>query len=176
MGLRCESVFGGMTNSFSREAFYILRGNAVEVLKQPQNKVDCVVTSPPYYQQRNYGTAGAGVMNAADKSPLFLSVLTLGEILKGVAGLPQSRRCTLWNPSWNWSYEAASLGGFFRLTTRSPTAGGLVADEAKPKGSSLSAIDGLLAATALQHNLTIVSRNVADFGNTPTPILNLWEA
>jgi hypothetical protein len=39
-----------------------------------------------------------------------------------------------------------------------------------------SAIDGLLAATALQHNLTIVSRNVIDFENTPAPILNPWEA
>jgi predicted nucleic acid-binding protein len=40
----------------------------------------------------------------------------------------------------------------------------------------LSAIDGLLAATALQHNFTIVSRNLADFGNTPAPILNPWKA
>jgi predicted nucleic acid-binding protein len=51
-----------------------------------------------------------------------------------------------------------------------------LAAKAKREGNSLSAIDGWLAATALQHNLTIVSRNVADFGNTSVPILNPWEA
>ena len=39
----------------------------------------------------------------------------------------------------------------------------------------VSAIDGLLAATALHHNLAIVSRNVSDSANTEAPILNPWE-
>jgi toxin FitB len=34
----------------------------------------------------------------------------------------------------------------------------------------------LLAATALHHNLTIVSRNVRDFVNAHVPVLNPWEA
>jgi DNA modification methylase len=34
-------------------------GNAIEVLKQLQNKVDCVITSPAYYQQRIYGTSSS---------------------------------------------------------------------------------------------------------------------
>jgi len=40
----------------------------------------------------------------------------------------------------------------------------------------LSVINGLLAATALQHNLTIVSRNVGNFANTPAQLLSPWEA
>jgi predicted nucleic acid-binding protein len=40
----------------------------------------------------------------------------------------------------------------------------------------LSVIDGLLAATALQHNLTVVSRNASDFTNTQVQVLNPWEA
>jgi site-specific DNA-methyltransferase (adenine-specific) len=43
--------------TFLCEPFYILRGNAIELLKQLQNKVDCVITSPPYYQQRSYGAS-----------------------------------------------------------------------------------------------------------------------
>ena len=43
--------------TFSCEPFYILSGNAIDVLTKLQTKVDCVVTSPPYYQQRNYGTS-----------------------------------------------------------------------------------------------------------------------
>ena len=42
--------------TFSCQPFSIIRGNAIEVLKQLQAKVDCVITSPAYYQQRIYGT------------------------------------------------------------------------------------------------------------------------
>ena len=41
--------------TFSFDPFSIIRGNAIEVLKQLQNKVDSVITSPPYYLQRSYG-------------------------------------------------------------------------------------------------------------------------
>jgi hypothetical protein len=36
-------------------------------------------------------------------------------------------------------------------------------------------MDGLLAATAIHHNLTIVSRNLGDFTNTQVPVVNPWE-
>jgi len=52
----------------------------------------------------------------------------------------------------------------------------LLADEAKRKGKPLSTVDALLAATALHHNLTIVTRNVADFTGLSAPVLNPWEA
>ena len=51
---------------------------------------------------------------------------------------------------------------------------GLLAAETKRKGTILSIIDGLLAATALHHNLTVVSRNASDFIHTPVPVLNPW--
>jgi DNA modification methylase len=45
--------------SFSCEPFSIIRGNAIEVVKQLPTKVDSVVTSPAYYQQRTYGTSSS---------------------------------------------------------------------------------------------------------------------
>jgi hypothetical protein len=47
--------------------------------------------------------------------------------------------------------------------------------EAKRKGKTLSVIDGLLAATALHHNLTVVSRNASDFMDVQLRVLNPWE-
>jgi predicted nucleic acid-binding protein len=44
------------------------------------------------------------------------------------------------------------------------------------RGRPLAAIDGLLAATALHHNLTMVSRNVNDFASAQVAVLNPWEA
>jgi toxin FitB len=46
---------------------------------------------------------------------------------------------------------------------------------AQLKGRPLSVIDGLLAATALQHSLTVVSRNVTDFAVAGLPVVNPWE-
>ena len=90
-------------------------------------------------------------MRVVDESLLYLSVLTLGEIRKGAAILPQSKRRTYFE-SW------LELDLQVRFSGR------------------ILAIDGLLAATALHHNLTIVSRNTSDFAGTQVPILNPWEA
>jgi len=43
--------------TFSCDPFFILRGNAIDVLATLQTKVDSVITSPAYYQQRIYGTS-----------------------------------------------------------------------------------------------------------------------
>ena len=43
--------------TFSCDPFFILRGNAIDVLATLQTKVDSVITSPPYYQQRSYGAS-----------------------------------------------------------------------------------------------------------------------
>lgn len=41
-------------------------------------------------------------------------------------------------------------------------------------GRPLPAIDGLLAATALQHDLTLVTRNIKDFAGLSLEIINPW--
>jgi toxin FitB len=43
------------------------------------------------------------------------------------------------------------------------------------KGSALHIADGLIAATALEHGLTIVTRNEKDFANVGGTILNPWQ-
>jgi len=48
--------------------------------------------------------------------------------------------------------------------------------EAKRKGISITTADGLIAATALEHDLEVVTRNVRDFAETSVSIFNPWEA
>ena len=115
-------------------------------------------------------------MEAADESLLYLSILTLGEIRKGVAGLPAGKRQTQLEIWLELDLQARFSGRILPINALIADRWGLMAAEAKRKGWALSAIDGLLAATALQHNLTIVSRNISDFANTPVPTLNPWEA
>jgi predicted nucleic acid-binding protein len=115
-------------------------------------------------------------MEAADESVLYLSVLTLGEIRKGVAGLPQGRRRTQLETWLELDLQARFSGRILSIDASIADRWGLLAAEARRNGKALSAIDGLLAATALQHNLTLVSRNSTDFAPTHATLLNPWEA
>jgi toxin FitB len=114
-------------------------------------------------------------IDAADESLLYLSVLTLGEIRKGVAGLPQSRRRSQLEAWLEEDLQARFAGRILSIDAAVADRWGLLAADAKRKGRTISSIDGLLAATAIQHNLTIVSRHVSDFANTPAAVLNPWE-
>ena|SRR6267154_2360702 len=113
-------------------------------------------------------------IEAAEESLLYVSVLTLAEIRKGLAALPQGRRSRL--ETWlEVELQARFSGRILSIDAAVADRWGLLAAVAKIKGKPLSAIDGLLAATAIHHNLTIVSRNVGDFTNTQVPVVNPWE-
>lgn len=115
-------------------------------------------------------------MEAADEGLLYLSVLTLGEIRKGLAGLPQSKRRTHLEAWLEVELQARFSGRILPIDAAVADRWGVLAADAKRKGKALSTIDALLAATALHYNLTVVSRNVSDFANTQIPFLNPWEA
>ena len=114
-------------------------------------------------------------MEAADEGLLYLSVLTLGEIRKGLAGLAQSKRRTRLETWLEVELQARFAGRI--LTIDAPVADrwGLLAAQAKSRGTPLPIIDGLLAATALHYNLTVVTRNAGDFRNAQVPVLSPWE-
>ncbi|MGA8637415.1 MAG: type II toxin-antitoxin system VapC family toxin [Candidatus Sulfotelmatobacter sp.] len=115
-------------------------------------------------------------MRAADESLLYLSVLTLGEIRKGAAILPQSKRRTRLESWLQFDLQVRFSGRILAIDNAVADRWGWLTAEAKRKGKPLAAIDGLLAATALQHGLTVVSRNSADFPHAQVPVLNPWEA
>jgi toxin FitB len=113
-------------------------------------------------------------LRAVDESQLYLSVLTLGEIRKGAAALPDSRRRShleIWLES---QVKVRFAGRILPISDDIAERWGWLAAEARTRGRSLPVIDGLLAATALHHNLVLVSRNVTDFLATSVPILNPW--
>jgi predicted nucleic acid-binding protein len=104
-------------------------------------------------------------------STLYLSVLTLGELRKGVEGIADaSRRTALLD------WLEAELPRFFTgriLPVDAQVAdrwGRLVAAANRP----VPAIDSLLAATAAHHGLSLVTRNVRDFANLGLEIINPW--
>jgi predicted nucleic acid-binding protein len=115
-------------------------------------------------------------MESTDESLLYLSVLTLGEIRKGAAALQQGKRRTHLETWLEVELQARFSGRIFPIDSAIADRWGLLASDAKRKGKALSVIDGLLAATALHHNLTVVSRDAGDFTNTQVQVLNPWQA
>ena len=111
----------------------------------------------------------------ADESKLYLSVLTLGEIRRGVAGLPPGKRRTRLEAWLEVDLRARFAGRIVPIAAAVADCWGVLTAQAKRRGSPLPSIDGLLAATALHHNLTIVSRNAGGFAGTQVAVLNLWE-
>ena len=115
-------------------------------------------------------------MDAADESLLYLSVLTLGEIRKGLASLAQGKRRTRLETWLELELRARFARRILPIDAPVADRWGLLAAQARVRGTTLPVIDGLLAATALHYNLTVVSRNAADFASAQTPVLNPWEA
>ena len=114
-------------------------------------------------------------LDAADPESLFVSVITLGEIRLGIEDLPAGkRRASL--EEWleqglpNW-FDPHLLPVTKSIADR----WGRLVIAAKRKGVSMTTADGLIAATALQHNLAILTRNVSDFSTCGTAIINPWE-
>jgi predicted nucleic acid-binding protein len=114
-------------------------------------------------------------IEAAEETLLYLSVLTLGEIRKGLAALPQGKRRSRLETWLEVELRARFSGRILPIDAAVADRWGLLAANAKSTGKPLSAIDGLLAATAIDHNLTIVSRNISDFASTQVPVVNPWE-
>jgi predicted nucleic acid-binding protein len=115
-------------------------------------------------------------LRAADESLLYLSVLTLGEIRSGAAFLSQSKRRTQLEIWLELDLQVRFAGRILRIDEAIADRWGWLTAEARRRGRPLAAIDGLLAATALHHNLTIVSRNVSDFASSQVAVLNPWQA
>lgn len=113
-------------------------------------------------------------LEAVDESQLYLSVLTLGEIRKGACALPESRRRSHLEVWLEKQVKVRFSGRILPIDDDIAERWGWLAAEAKTRGRTLPVIDGLLAATALHHNLVLVSRNVVDFLTTRVPILNPW--
>jgi predicted nucleic acid-binding protein len=115
-------------------------------------------------------------MEAADERSLYLSVLILGEIRKGLAGLAQGKRRARLETWLEVELQARFADRILPIDAPVADRWGLLAAQAKSRGTSLPIIDGLLAATALHYNLTVVTRNSSDFRNAQVQVLNPWEA
>ena len=115
-------------------------------------------------------------VDAQLEASLYLSALTLGEIRKGVGLLPSGNKRNTLEQWLERELPARFAGRILPIDERVAESWGSMAAQAQLKGLALAIIDGLVAATAIQHDLTIVTRNVRDFAIWGVPVVNPWDS
>ena len=113
---------------------------------------------------------------SADPSTLFVSVVTFGEIRLGIEDLPVGKRRTALEQWLEEGVPAWFESNLLPVTKAIADRWGGSRLKPSVKGVTVATADGLIAATALEHSLTVVTRNVKDFAGLGVLLFNPWEA
>jgi hypothetical protein len=104
-------------------------------------------------------------------STLYLSVLTFGELRKGIEGVLDAKRRMALTDWLETDLPAFFAGRILPVDAQVADRWGRLLSAA---GRPLPAIDSLLAASAAQHGLSMVTRNSRDFANLGLDVINPW--
>ena len=109
-----------------------------------------------------------------NEAGFYVSVLTFGELHKGVEKLPESKKkeeLRIWiDAELKNRFQNRIIG----IDMRVSILWGKIQCLAEKKGKPMPAIDSLIAATGLAHDLTVVTRNIADMEQSGVKMLNPW--
>ena len=137
---------------------YLLDTNVISELMKPQpdhHVVACV--------------------DARDNESLFLSAITIGELTRGVAKLPSGARRTATEAIINDALIPQFEPRILPVTHQVMVTWATLTITCERAGRTLPAIDSMIAATALHHRLTLVTRNTRDFRDIGVPLIDPWE-
>ena len=115
-------------------------------------------------------------VHSADRPTLYISVITLGEIRKGLTILGATRRRQQLEEWFATDLKAWFEERVLPVTEAISERWGLLDGERHLQGRPLNTADGLIAATALEHDLSLVTRNVSDYESLGVTIVNPWES
>ncbi|MFV9505924.1 MAG: type II toxin-antitoxin system VapC family toxin [Oscillochloridaceae bacterium umkhey_bin13] len=114
-------------------------------------------------------------VDTQDSLQLYLSVITIGEIRKGVEKLTDAARQERIY-TWLTSHLLIRFDGrILPIETDTMLIWGALTGRLEKEGLTLAAVDSFIAAIALQHQLIIATRNTSDFQGTGLQLINPWE-
>ena len=115
--------------------------------------------------------AAVAWLKSVNPTDVHLSVITLGEIMRGIALKEKSdpaaaAQLTAWLQTLRHHYADRILPITDQIAVEWGRIGAL-----RPRGDA----DGLIAATAIVHDYMLVTRNVGDFEDTRATVINPWD-
>ena len=110
----------------------------------------------------------------SDEATLFLSVLTIGELQKGIAKLADGKRRTRLQSWVRRDLVDRFAGRLLPVDSQVAALWGALVGDSERKGVPLPVMDSLIAATCLVHGLTAVTRNRADFERCGVESFSPW--
>jgi len=114
-------------------------------------------------------------IEATDEGLMYLSVLTLGEIRKGITSLPEAKRRIAFEAWLDRDLVLRFSGRILPIDQAIADRWGRLARSPAARKSPLPVIDGLLAATALQYDLIFVTRDTRHLATTRTAFFDPWQ-
>ncbi len=113
-------------------------------------------------------------IEATPPDELYISVLTVGELRRGIERLPEGRRRDALE-EWFIRLRSTIAQRIIPIDEAIAARWGVMVAQCESQGRPLPVIDGLLAATALEWNMAIVTRNTADFAATGVSVIDPWQ-
>jgi predicted nucleic acid-binding protein len=111
---------------------------------------------------------------AQDMTALFLSVVSIGELETGFTTMQDATRRARLQVSLERHLALLFPGRVLPVTQAIAARWGRLDGMRQLAGRPLSAPDGMIAATALEHDLTLVTRNEKDFAGLGATVINPW--
>lgn len=111
-------------------------------------------------------------IDAQEPRMLFVSVVTVGEIEQGIERLPHGERRRAFERMAREALPVRFAERILPVSIEVASSWGVFSGRCK---QTLPVLDGLIAATARLHGLTVVTRNVADFRRFDVPIFDPWK-
>lgn len=106
----------------------------------------------------------------------FLSVVSVGELRRGFILMPHGKHRSRLEHWLVQSLIPAFAGRILAVTLSIVDRWGILDAQCQLRGRPLNTADGMIAATALEHGLTVVTRNVRDFSSLGLTVLNPWDS
>jgi toxin FitB len=115
-----------------------------------------------------------GWVDGVDEEKLFLSVITIGEIKRGIQKLADSTRRSALSMWLEDDLLLRFRGRILPIDIAVMLVWGLLVADLEKRGRPLPAIDSLIAATCLRAKLDLVTRNEGDFAHSGVTMINPW--
>jgi toxin FitB len=114
-------------------------------------------------------------VSKTDENNLFISVLTIGEIHKGIEKLPNSKKKDELHLWVNYDLKERFRNRIINFDLQSATVWGQIQAHSELSGKAIPAIDGQIVATGISYDLTIITRNTKDMEISGAILQNPWQ-